>query len=946
MQTLSDGDIDIACITESWITEGHDHTVFLLNSYGFNISHTYRKTRRGGGVAILVRNTIKFKSIPRNGEYASFEWHGIKYLAKRAVSIICVYRKQEVSMGVFLEELNELLTAICCNCSDQIILTGDFNVHFEKRDKSSIDLDNVTSNFGLQQNVENPTHIAGHMLDLIFSNPYDTDITVDVKKELALTTNSSIKFDHFPILFQIAVSKSTHSTEPSTSKQFTWRNISQVDLADFSNCIQQELPFAINEAEENFQAKVIAYNSHLSTSLDKFAPSATRVGVEKKDDLPEWFDRDYIHERRYRRRLEKLYKRLQTDEAINVYAKQRDLCITLVNSKIKTFYTNVMSETDNPSVLFKTVSKLWNKKNPKALPDHTSTKVLANKFNHQFIDKIERIRSNFTPALPDIPEEHCDSTSDLTSTLHSFEPATLDELKEIITEMKFKTSFDDPLPSALYKPLTEVLLPYILELVNLSLSTGDISGLKESTITPVLKKTGLDPNVLNNYRPITNLQFLSKLIEKVVHRRLTHHMTLNNLHCSTQFGYKKYHSTETLLLQIVDETLVGFDKRNGTVLILLDMSAAFDTVDLNKLMSILENKIGLKDTALSWFRSFLFGRHQKVKVDGVTSELLAVLYGVPQGSVLGPVLTNIYVSTLSEVAEKMGTKSSSYADDTNARIQLSLGFQYGNISVTIPRLMKQISSWMNSYFLKLNPNKTEIIFLCPPQLNDVPQLHGVFIDNQCIRFSNRVKFLSVHFDQNLNFEHHISEISSICHYHLNNIAKIKRYLSQSDTLKLMHAFITSKLDYCNCIFYGLNNYTSSKLQSIQNRAARIVLGLSPYATLTDSMLNDLHWLKLNQRIVFKILLLTHKFFMNIAPAYFSDILFIIDCEERLLNVIYLHSKHGKRSFSFCAPRYWNCLPRDIRLLNDTTKFKTCIKTVLFRNQNNIMQAALGYSAYC
>ena len=114
--------------------------------------------------------------------------------------------------------------------------------------------------------------------------------------------------------------------------------------------------------------------------------------------------------------------------------------------------------------------------------------------------------------------------------------------------------------------------------------------------------------------------------------------------------------------------------------------------------------------------------------------------------------------------------------------------------------MKQIFSWMNSYFLKLNPNKTEIIFLCPPQLNDVPQLHGVFIDNQCIRFSNRVKFLGVHFDQNLNSEHHISEISSICHYHLNNIAKIKRFLSQSNTLKLMHAFIKSKLNNCISVF--------------------------------------------------------------------------------------------------------------------------------------------------
>ena len=144
-----------------------------------------------------------------------------------------------------------------------------------------------------------------------------------------------------------------------------------------------------------------------------------------------------------------------------------------------------------------------------------------------------------------------------------------------------------------------------------------------------------------------NLQFVSKLIEKVVLRRLTDHMTLNKLHNSNQFGYKKHHSTETLILQVVDETLIGFDNNSATVLILLDMSAAFDTVDLNKLLKALEHNIGVKGIALKWFKSFLLGRQQKVQIHGFTSEIIITLYGVPQGSVLGPVLFNIYVSSLS-----------------------------------------------------------------------------------------------------------------------------------------------------------------------------------------------------------------------------------------------------------------------------------------------------------
>ena len=152
------------------------------------------------------------------------------------------------------------------------------------------------------------------------------------------------------------------------------------------------------------------------------------------------------------------------------------------------------------------------------------------------------------------------------------------------------------------------------------------------------------------------------------------------------------------------------------------------------------------------------------------------------------------------------------------------------------------------------------------------------------------------------------------------------------------------------MLYGINKSAITKLQSIQNRAARIVLDIPPRTSVTDDIFDNLHWLRLDQRIIFKILLLTHKCFMNVAPAYFSDKLFIIDCEERLLNIIYLHTKSGRRSFSFCAPRYWNCLPKEIRLLNHTSIFRAAIKTTVCCLDTKItlykLHNARLYSAYC
>ena len=936
------------------MTEGFAHTEAELKSYGYKLTHFFRPNRSGGGVAFLLRKDLLFKKVVINLKVVSFEWHVIRFPSYRYL-FVTIYRKQEISMLTFLEEFSDFMSVICNKTLDTLILSGDFNVHFETTGKYSRDLRNLLATYGLQQVVKDSTHKDGHMLDLVFTNPCELSPTVNVISEYACSNNPNIKFDHYPIFFNLPISaqRNTQSIASSTQpqsmiKQYKqWRNVKNLDLTAFKSALSENLVVSHQMKEHaNFETKLNSFNKCLTDTLDSFAPVQSMLITSNETEHPKWFDAEYREQRRIRRRLEKLYKRLNTEESMQQYINQRDYCINLANIKQREYYKNIAGSISNQATLFKTVAELWNKTPIKALPTCSNdAKTLANKFNHFFTDKIQSVRDSFSsqPTDATITELDLSQESETAAQLHTFLPATLKELKDIVYSKAFKTSFDDPLPAPVYKSCIDLLLPYLLELVNLSLASGDMSGLKESTIIPILKKSGLDIEVFLNYRPIFNLQFLSKLIEKVVLHRLTDHMTKNGMHCHNQFGYKKCHSTETLLLEIVDETLIGFDRKTATILILLDMSAAFDTVDLNKLISILEHRIGLKGTVLAWFRSFLFGRKQKVLIHGVVSEILLTVFGVPQGSVLGPVLFNIYVASLADVAKGMGVFSSSYADDTNVRIKLSLQFQYYNITQRIPDIMKEVQLWMNTYFLKLNPGKTEIILLCPPQHRRSDKLLGAFIDNSCIRFSNTVKFLGVHMDTFLTFDSHVSAVASSSMYHLKNLSKIKRYLSQEDTKKLVHALISSKLDYCNSIVYGVNVSESSKLQAIQNRAARIVLGISPYTSVTDDMLYDLHWLKVDRRIIFKILLLVHKFFINSAPQWFGRQLVIINFDERLLQKFYFKSKSGRKAFSYVAPRFWNCLDRNIRMLDNTNKFKSSIKTVLFTNVNNIINAAQGYT---
>ena len=416
-------------------------------------------------------------------------------------------------------------------------------------------------------------------------------------------------------------------------------------------------------------------------------------------------------------------------------------------------------------------------------------------------------------------------------------------------------------------------------------------------------------------------------------------MDTNNLHIPQQFGYKKGHSTEHVILQIVDEVLIGFEKGTATLVTLLDLSAAFDTVDLEKLMQILENHIRTKGTALNWFKSFLFGRHQKVKIGSTTSSLLATKYGVPQGSVLGPVLFNIYIRNLPSFIKSFGFNTSNYADDTNTRLQFTLQFQHNNITQRLPRLLKNIESWMNEHFLKLNPSKTEIILFTP---DGSQKLIGLVHPNTGhIRFKNTVKLLGVSLDDTLKLESHVNSVISSCYYHLRNIGKLKHRLSPDDLLTLTHSVISSKLDYCNVILFGLDPSLIEKLQKVQNAAARLIYKLPKRSSISE-VIRKLHWLRVEQRCVYKILLIVYKRFSHTCPSFLCSLLEISNLETRELKCTYYYTKYGKRAFRYTAPRLWNELPSALKNEESINTFKKGLKTYLFENTKKLLEVLVRY----
>ena len=321
-----------------------------------------------------------------------------------------------------------------------------------------------------------------------------------------------------------------------------------------------------------------------------------------------------------------------------------------------------------------------------------------------FMEKIATIRSNLSSSdmVCDIDEAGLDVPK-FDTALSEFKMLSSEEVHGIIKKSNPKSCELDPLPTCLLKECFGTLLPVVTRMVNTSLSTSEMPSIfKKALIRPLLKKPSLDTEILKNYRPVSNLPFMSKIIEKAVNVQFQQHMERNGLYENMQSAYRRYHSTETALLKVQNDIMMAVDGGSVAVLVLLDLSAAFDTIDHAKLLHRLESRFGIQGAALAWFRSYLSGRYQSVTVDGQSSEARQLEYGVPQGSVLGPLLFTVYTTPVGDIIRSHGLDHHFFADDS----QLYLCFkpryplEPQNLLSLMEACVADVQQWMNVNMLK------------------------------------------------------------------------------------------------------------------------------------------------------------------------------------------------------------------------------------------------------
>ena len=518
-------------------------------------------------------------------------------------------------------------------------------------------------------------------------------------------------------------------------------------------------------------------------------------------------------------------------------------------------------------------------------------------FNAFFIGKIQGLRMELMNPSSDYRDEkqrilHCE--------FPQFTLPSNKSMKNVISSFSNKTCSLDPIPTHVIKDNISSVLPMVSGIVRQSFSNGIFpTSLKTSLVRPKLKKPDLKPDLFPNYRPIANIPFLSKVLEKSAAIQVHNYLNDNDLLPALQSAYRKYHSTETALLRVTDDILKTLDSNGEVILVLLDLSAAFDTLDHQILLARLRKYFNFTETALKWFSSYLLGRSQRVSIADATSPPRCLEYGVPQGSILGPLLFTLYMAPLQDVIRSHGLDSMFYADDTQIYIVIDDPKQSVDSVGVLKGCINDVFAWNSKNMLKCNPGKTEILHFTSRFSKQPTVYETLSLANTSVEVKTKAKNLGVIMDKTLSFTEHINEMCKKASYAIRSIGRIRKYLPSDGLKMLVNSLVISRLDYCNSLLYDIPKYQRDKLQRIQNTAARMITGARSSDHIT-SLLKSLHWLPVEARIHFKIILITYKILNGQSAGYLKPLITNYHPSRariyKKIRTVLLHLKQNSKHF--------------------------------------------------
>jgi len=937
---IASNDLDILAMQETWHENIDSLSLKRTVPPGYSLVEAARENKLSdklttrsnsyGGVAIIYRSKYKAKKVTTLLSCKSMEFVCCRLNTgcQGDMIILSVYRPGSKPLtDEFYSEFTTLLESLATYRCPVIIL-GDLNIHLERcNDVRTVEFNDLLGSFDLCQCVQESTHCNGGILDVIIVR--QCDVMNEVKVVEAGVS------DHSLVIARLPVHQISSEFIPSEGRK--WNEFSIESFR--ADLMQSILCNDVNWTKQLTIEEIFnVYDQELTTLIDKHAPRYLRK--RKRRVQTPWFDDDCRMMKRNVRRLERKYRKSHNaEDRLNWVDKLKQQSMLFTDKERCYWSDRITANSNNPRRLWSDLNELMHRDNrDNSNIPHTSDEAVkqANDFISYFNKKVDSVRAETDQAPP--PEiEQVDGLL-----MTNFMITTPEQIVRMINSSSNKSCTLDPVPTEIIKKCSDLLAPFITEIFNRSLIEGHLpQSQKIAYIVPHLKKHGLDESDFKNYRPVSNLSFLSKLLEKTVAAQLNDFLSMNGKMPAFQSAYRRHHSTETALLKVFSDICKAIDDGNTCLLGLLDLSAAFDTVDHEILLKRLEVTFGIGGIVLEWLSSYLSGRFQAVRVAGHLSEFSKLQYGVPQGSVLGPLLFLLYTAPIVDIINRHGLMGHCYADDTQIYFYCSPD-SMSQLSASFSICTDEINKWMFSNRLKLNCDKTEVMWIASRNMfRSMSSVPTVVVGDAVIQPNTGARNLGVFFDRQLDMRQHITNVCRQCFFQLRQLRVIRRSLPADVVKSLLHAFIFSRLDYCNSLLFGLPKRDLHKLQLVQNAAAKLFGGLRKYDHVTPILRDKLHWLPVAFRIDYKIAVLTYNALHNMAPSYLTEM-----CRLTASNPFLVPNRsatngdlmqcgwnsvfYGQRSFYYSSPSVWNSLPITVRQQHSLISFKKHLKTHLFR----------------
>ena len=710
---------------------------------------------------------------------------------------------------------------------------------------------------------------------------------------------------------------------PKTSKSRCFKKFNEVEFINTIKNIDWNQICSIDDVND----AVNQWQTLFNKACNKHAPFKEK---RIKGHLPPWINSEFLKlskDRDYH--FAKAHKTNNQED----WSKAKYLRNKVNNMRyyLKKNYCNdaIVDNMNDSKKLWKTIKKIVPSssktssgptsilsKDDKCIQATTDSKNMANEFNKYFTSIGNELGSKFNESNIKCPCNSVCSEQYCSTNKFKFNVISADFVLDQIYNMpNGKSPGLDTYNVRLLKLAAPFIAKCLTHICNLSLCKSTFpEEWKQAKVTPIFKSG--DKTDVGNYRPISVLPIVSKIIERAVHDQLYVYLSNAGLLSNAQSGFRKNHSTSTILLDVQDYILKNMDDGYVTGVIFLDLKKAFDTVNHDILIKKLKQH-GVDNNELSWFQSYLNNRSQTVSVNSTLSDFESINIGIPQGSILGPLLFILFVNCLPQAVDTK-CKTVMYADDTSL---LCKAKNINDLKVQLESCMDSVADWFKANKLTLNVDKTKFMIFGSNVMLERFQDMQLMYGNNIIERVDEFKYLGVKFDSNLSWSAHVDYLCKNISKRIGIIRRVKHFLPLETIVLLSNALVLQQFDYGSTVWSNFSSEFHSKLQVLHNNLARTILSADIRTPISDLM-GALKWIKLDGRWYNQLLLIVYKCLQNLSPEYLSSQFEFVhnshthvtrNHSSNTLIVPKFRSNSGMRTFHVRVAYAWNSLPPEIRL---------------------------------